>query len=179
MRILVLSPRLTESRRATFRALAEGLGELHFVGAGAPAPEVGESHAIIVDGPQPARPLAFLGAFRSAVERGAALVAIGAAPAERNGFWADLLGVVAGPEPPVGEYFARLTEAHSHITARVAREFSVLDRFAALAPLGDGKVIMDVSVALRDLAAVVERNVGAGRVVTCGFGNTDDALRTP
>src|SRR4029450_8561145 len=101
MRILVLSPRLTESRRATLRALTEGLGELHFAGAGS-VPDVGENDAIIVDGPQPARPLAFLGAVRSAVERGAALLAIGAAPAERDGFWAELLGVIAGPGAPPG-----------------------------------------------------------------------------
>jgi predicted dehydrogenase len=179
MRILVLSPRLTESRRATFRALAEGLGELHFSGAGEPVPEVGENDAIIVDGPQPARPLAFLGAVRSAVERGAALVAIGAAPAERDGFWADLLGVIAGPEPPPGEYYARVTEAHSHISARVPREFAVVDGFVPLIPLSDGKVIVDVSVALHDLAAVVETPRGAGRVVACGLGNSDTALRTP
>jgi predicted dehydrogenase len=179
MRILVLSPRLTESRRATFRALADGLGELHFSGAGEPPPEVGESDAIIVDGPQPARPLAFLGAVRSAVERGAALVAIGAAPAERDGFWADLLGVIAGPEPPPGEYYARVTEAHSHISARVPREFAVVDGFVPLIPLSDGKVIVDVSVALHDLAAVVESSRGAGRVVACGLGNSDTALRTP
>src|SRR4030095_7247791 len=179
MRILVLSPRLTESRRATFRSLAEGLGELHFSGVGEPAPEVGESDAIIVDGPQPARPLAFLGAVRSAVERGAALVAIGAAPAERDGFWADLLGVIAGPEPPPGEYYARVTEAHSHISARVPREFAVVDGFVPLIPLADGKVIVDVSVALHDLAAVVESSRGAGRVVACGLGNSDTALRTP
>jgi predicted dehydrogenase len=179
MRILVLSPRLTENRRATFRALAEGLGELHFVGPGAPAPEAGESDAIIVDGPQPARPLAFLGAVRSAVERGAALVAIGAAPAERDGFWADLLGVIAGPEPPPGEYYARVTEAHSHISARVPREFAVVDGFVPLIPLADGKVIVDVSIALHDLAAVVESPRGAGRVVACGLGNSDTALRTP
>jgi predicted dehydrogenase len=179
MRILVLSPRLTERRRATFRALAEGLGELHFVGAGEPAPEVGESDAIIVDGPQPARPLAFLGAVRLAVERGAALVAIGAAPAERDGFWADLLGVIASPEPPPGEYYARVTEAHSHISARVPREFAVVDGFVPLIPLADGKVIVDVSVALHDLAAVVESPRGSGRVVACGLGNSDTALRTP
>ncbi len=179
MRILVLSPRLTESRRATFRALADGLGEIHFSGAGEPAPEVGENDAIIVDGPQPARPLAFLGAVRSAVERGAALVAIGAAPAEREGFWADLLGVIAGPEPPPGEYYARVTEAHSHISDRVPREFAVVDGFVPLIPLSDGKVVVDVSVALHDLAAVVESARGAGRVVTCGLGNSDTALRTP
>jgi predicted dehydrogenase len=179
MRIIVLSPRLTESRRATFRALADGLGELHFSSAGEPAPEVRESDAIIVDGPQPARPLAFLGAVRSAVERGAALVAIGAAPVERDGFWADLLGVIAGPEPPPGEYYARVTEAHSHISARVPREFAVVDGFVPLIPLSDGKVIVDVSVALHDLAAVVESSRGAGRVVACGLGNSDTALRTP
>src|SRR5213594_2447212 len=143
MRILVLSPRLTESRRATLRALTEGLGELQVLGAGELAPAVSEHDAIIVDGPQPARPLAFLGAIRSAVERGAALVAIGAAPAERDGFWADLLGVIAGPEPPPGEYYARVTDAHSHISAGV------------------------------------ETSCGAGRVVACGLGNSDSALRTP
>ena len=179
MRILVLSPRLTESRRATLRALTEGLGELHVPGAGELAPAVSEHDAIIVDGPQPARPLAFLGAVRSAVERGAALVAIGAAPAERDGFWADLLGVIAGPEPPPGEYYARVTEAHSHISARVTREFAVVDGFVPLIPLADGKVIVDVSVALHDLAAVVETSRGAGRVVACGLGNSDSALRTP
>ncbi|PYM77919.1 MAG: hypothetical protein DME03_02355 [Candidatus Rokuibacteriota bacterium] len=179
MRILVLSPRLTESRRATLRALTEGLGELHVPGAGELAPAVSEHDAIIVDGPQPARPLAFLGAIRSAVERGAALVAIGAAPAERDGFWADLLGVIAGPEPPPGEYYARVTDAHSHISARVPREFAVVDGFVPLIPLADGKVIVDVSVALHDLAAVVETSRGAGRVVACGLGNSDSALRTP
>jgi predicted dehydrogenase len=179
MGILVLSPRLTQSRRATLRALTEGLGEPHFLGAGESAPDVGEHDAIIVDGPQPARPPAFLGAVRSAVERGAALVAIGAVPAERDGFWADLLGVIAGPEPPPGEYYARVTEAHSHISARVPREFAVVDGFVPLIPLADGKVIVDVSVALHDLAAVVETSRGAGRVVACGLGNSDTALRTP
>jgi len=179
VRILVLSPRLTESRRAAFRALTQGLGELHFLAPGEPAPDVGETDAIVVDGPQPAQPLAFLGAIRAAVERGAALVAVGCAPSERDGFWADLLGAVAGPEPPPGEYYARVTEAHSHISARVTREFAVVDGFVPLIPLADGKVIVDVSVALRDFAAVVETPRGAGRVVACGLGNTDAALRTP
>jgi predicted dehydrogenase len=179
MRILVLSPRLTESRRATFRALTDGLGELRFITPGEPLPDIGERDVIVVDGPQPAQPLAFLGAVRAAVEGGAALVAVGAAPVERDGFWADLLGVIAGPEPPPGEYYARVTDAHSHISARVTREFAVVDGFTPLIPLADGKVIVDVSVALRDLAAVVESPRGAGRVVACGLGNSDAALRTP
>ena len=155
MRILALSSRLTENRRAAFRALAQELGELRFVGPGEPLPDLAECDAIVVDGPQPAQPMQFLASLRARVERGAALVAIGGAPVERDGFWADLLGAVAGPEPPAGEYYARVTEAHSHISDRVTREFAVVDGFVPLIPVGDGKVIVDVSVALRDLAAVV------------------------
>src|SRR5262247_3404468 len=179
MHILVLSARLTENRRAAFRALTRELGEPHFVASGGPPPDVSECDAIVVDGPQPAQPRQLLAAIRAAVERGAALLAIGAAPVERDGFWADLLGAVAGPEPPPGEYYARVTEAHSHISDRVTREFAVVDGFVPLVPAGPGKVIVDVSVALRDLAAVVETPRAAGRVVACGLGNSDAALRTP
>jgi predicted dehydrogenase len=179
MRILVLSPRLTERRRAAFQALARELGEPHFLAPSEVTPDAAECDAIVVDGPQPPLPIEFLAAMRGAVERGAALVAVGCAPAERDGFWADLLGVVAGPEPPPGEYYARVTEAHSHLTARVMREFAVVDGFTPLVPRAHGKVIVDVSVALRDFAAVVETARGAGRVVACGLGNTDKALGTP
>ena len=179
MHILVLSSRLTENRRAAFRALTRELGEPQFVTPGDPAPDMSECDAIVVDGPQPAQPLQVLAAIRAAVERGMALVAIGGAPVERDGFWAELLGAVAGPEPPPGEYYARVTEAHSHISDRVTREFALVDGFVPLIPIADGKVIVDVSVALRDLAAVVETSRGAGRVVACGLGNTDAALRNP
>ncbi|HXJ77936.1 MAG TPA: Gfo/Idh/MocA family oxidoreductase [Candidatus Methylomirabilis sp.] len=179
MSILVLSTRLTEQRRGAFLALARGVGELRFVAPHEASADVGEYDAIIVDGPQPPLPIEFLGAIRAAVERGAALVAVGSAPAERGGFWADLLGVIASSEPPSGEYYARVTEAHSHLTARVTREFAVVDGFIPLLPLARSKVIVDVSVALRDFAAVVETPRGAGRVVACGLGNTDKALATP
>jgi predicted dehydrogenase len=179
MRVLILSARLTEGRAAAFRALTRSLGDLRFLDPSEPLPEMSEHDAIVIDGPQPARPLAALASLRAAVERGASLVAIGGAPRERDGFWADLLGVIAGPEPPAGEYYARVTPAHSHISDRVTREFAVVDGFVPLVPLADGKVIVDVSVALRDLAAVVETSLGAGRVVVCGLGNSDEALRTP
>src|SRR2546430_10380582 len=126
MHILVLSSRLTENRRAALRALTRELGEPRFVASGGPPPDVSECDAIVVDGPQPAQPLQFLGAIRAAVERGAALVAIGGAPVERDGFLADLLGAVAGPEPPAGEYYARATEAHYHITPRLTRELPLV-----------------------------------------------------
>jgi predicted dehydrogenase len=175
--VLVLSRRLTEGRRAAFRGLTESLGEPRFA-AELPADLAG-FEAIVIDGPQPAQPLERLAALRTAVEGGASLVAIGGAPIERDGFWAGLLGVIAGPEPPGGEYYARVTSAHSHISARVTREFAIVDGFVPLIPLAGGKVIVDVSVALRDVAAVVETSCGAGRVIACGLGNSDKALRTP
>jgi predicted dehydrogenase len=179
MRVLVLSARLTDQRRAAFQTLTQGDAELRFVGPGDLPGDLGDADAIVVDGPQPAHRRETLTALRAAVERGAALVAIGVAPGERDGFWAGLLGVTSGPEPPAGEYYATVTPAHSHLADRVTREFAVVDRFLPLVPLGAGTVILSVRLALRDVAAVVESTVGAGRVVACGLGNTDEALRTP
>src|SRR6516165_1180040 len=180
MHILVLSSRLTENRRAAFRALTRELGEPRFVASGGPPPDVSECDAIVVDGLQPAQPREVLAAIRAAVERGVALLAIGAAPVERDSFWADLLSAVAGPEPPPGEYYARVTDAHSHISDRVTREFAVVDGFLPLIPIADGKIIVDVSVALRnpELAQLLGRalrpdlhccgrNIGVGIV---GYG---------
>ena len=102
MRVLVLSSRLTDRRRAAFQALAQGLAELSFVQPDDLLPSLPEHDAIVVDGRPSAQPIEALGAIRAAVERGVPLVGIGAAPAERNGFWADLLGVIGGAEPPAG-----------------------------------------------------------------------------
>lgn len=179
MRALVLSARLTDRRREVFHALAPEVADLTLAVSGGTHPDFSEFEAIVIDGPQPAQTVQALGALRAAVGRGASLVAIGLAPTEPDGFWADLLGVVAGPEPPPGEYYARVTSAHSHITDRITREFAVADRFMPLVTLAGGRTIVDVRVALRDLAAIVETPLGAGRVVACGLGNTDDALSTP
>src|SRR5262249_41610714 len=131
------------------------------------------------DGMPSAQPLEILAGLRTTVERGAPLVAIGAVPVERDGFWSDLLGVVAGPEPPPGEYYATVTSTHSHISTRVAREFPVVDGFVPPPPLAGARVLGSVRAALGALPAVVESTVGAGRVVACGLGNSDAALATP
>ena len=181
MRVLVLSSRLTDRRRTAFQALANGNADVSFSFA-APqdwAPGLLEHDAIVVDGRPVAQPIEALSALRAAVERGVPLVGIGAAPSERTGFWAQLLGATSGLEPPAGEYFATVTRAHSHISDRAPREFAVVDGFVPLVPFGAGKVILNVRVALSDRAALVETMVGAGRVVACGLGNTDEALRTP
>src|SRR5262249_33284126 len=109
MRVLVLSTRLTDRRRAAFQALVQDRAELRFVASAELSAALAESDAIVVDGRQPAQPTRALAALRAAVERGVPLVAIGAAPADREGFWAHLLGVTANLEPPPGEYFAVVT----------------------------------------------------------------------
>ena len=62
MRVLIFSARLTESRRATFRSLTQGLGDPCFVVPGERRPDVGEQDTIVVDGPQPAQSLESLAA---------------------------------------------------------------------------------------------------------------------
>ena len=69
MRVLVLSARLTEGRAAAFRALTRSLGDLQFLDPPEPLPEISEHDAIVVDGPQPARPLSALASLRAAIER--------------------------------------------------------------------------------------------------------------
>jgi len=179
MRALVVSARLTDRRRAAFRALAQETAELCFVRPEELAASLPGCDAIVVDGRLPAQPLETLAELRATVARGAPLVAIGAAPTERNGFWADLLGVIGDGDPPAGEYYATVTQAHSHISDRAPREFAVVDRFVPLVPLGAERIIVNVRVALRDVPAVVESTIGAGRVVASGLGNTDGALATP
>src|SRR5262245_10456079 len=179
MRTLVVSTRLTDRRRAAFRALAQETAEVAFIQPEALEANLIECDAIVVDGRQPPQALETLSALRAVVARGVPLLAIGVGPEDRNGFWADLLGVVADGTPPEGEYYATVTEAHSHISDRAPREFAIVDRFVPFVPLGAGKAIVNVRVALRDVPAIVETSVGAGRVVSCGLGNTDDALSTP
>src|SRR5262245_6514607 len=118
MRVLVLSGRLTDRRRAAFQALASSGAEISFsfVRPEDLAPSLPEHDAIVVDGHPSAQPIETLTALREAVERGVPLVGIGAAPSERTGFWARLLGATSGPAPPAGEYFATVTSAHSHIS---------------------------------------------------------------
>lgn len=174
----MLSTRLSDARRRALAALAPDPVELRVFAAADPCPDPTEFDAIVIDGRPRSQPAERLRALRAATERGAALIAIGAAPVERDGFWADFLGVVAAGDAPLGEYYARVT-AQTPLTARLTTEFAVVDQFAPLAPLGAAAELVTVRVALRDLAAVVELSRGAGRVLVSGLGNTDAALATP
>jgi len=78
MRVLVLSSRLTDRRRAAFQALAQEPAALSFVRHEELSASLSEHDAVVVDGRPPAQPIETLGALRAAVERGVPLVAIGA-----------------------------------------------------------------------------------------------------
>jgi predicted dehydrogenase len=178
MRVAVVSARLTRRRRDLFRRLTAEPAELVFLGPES-VPEAGPGFdAVVIDGPViPPSPGALEG-LRAAVERGASLLAIGAAPPGPDPAWADLLGATACPAPAAGEYYARVAPGASPLTVRMPAEFAIVDCFAPLEPRAGAEVLVDVSVALRDRAAVVARALGAGQVVTCGLGNTDEALGT-
>ena len=190
MRAFVLSSRLTDARR---RALVVAVGEdvdLMTVPNDEPLPYLGSVDAVIIDGHPAARPAEELAGLAKWVEDGGSLLAIGAAPHGRDGFWAGLLGVTADTPHPVGEWFAKVSEAShhehrhgasSHLTQRLDSEFPVVDRFEPLR-LEEGagaQVLVGVSISFLDHAAITERSVGAGRVVTSGFGITDQALLVP
>jgi predicted dehydrogenase len=177
---LVISSRLTELRR---HALTAALGrdqQLTFLTDAALLPALDDYDAIVLDGHPVPRPAGELSTIATHVAAGGSLVALGAAPHARDGFWAPLLGVVADDPHPAGEYFAKVVAGHSHLTLRLAPEFPVVDRFEPLRLLDrGGQVAMEVSVGFCDEAAVVETPRGEGRAVAVGLGNTAESLATP
>jgi predicted dehydrogenase len=177
---LVISSRLTEPRR---RALTTALGrdeQLTFLTNANLLPPLDAFDAIVLDGHPLPRPAGELSAVATHVASGGSLVALGAAPHARDGFWAPLLGVIAGDPHPAGEYFAKVAAGHSHLTLRLEPEFPIVDRFEPLRLLdGGGQVAMEVNVGFRDEAAVVETARGEGHVVAVGFGTTAESLATP
>ena len=176
MRVLTLSSRLSERRRGALQHLLGPTAEVDLVPTGAALPSLDCYEAIVVDGHPDAQAATDLLAVRARVEAGAALIALGAASHDTEGFWADLLGVVAGRPLPAGEYFAKVTRQAGSLTDRLADEFPVIDRFEPLRPHGDAVVLVSVSIGYTDHPAVVERRLGHGRLLVSGLGNTDDAL---
>ena len=180
MAVFVLSARLTESRRAIWTALTQEIGEPRFVAPGDSLPDVGglRRHR---DRRAAATPAARVPRCAEG-GGGAGRRARGHRPRARRA--RRLLGGSARRDRrPRAACPASTTPASPRPTPTSRRGSSRSSRWwtasCRLTPLADGKVIVDVSVALRDLAAVVETRRGAGRVVACGLGNTDAALRTP
>lgn len=140
--------------------------------------------AVLLDGPLPDLDEAGVASLTAAVERGAALLAVGAAPAadEDRGGLVGLLGAARATSglTTQAEVFATVAGRGSTLTARSAPEFPVVDAVAPLVPLsGDLEPVLTCSLGFRHHLVVGARPVGRGRVVVSSLGTTDRALGFP
>ncbi len=87
---------------------------------------------------------------------------------------AELSGATAGERFGHGEWFATL--GSSPAAARLDPEFAVAAELVELVPAEGTEVLVTTSVGFRHRPTVVARQMGAGLVVTCGFGPPDRAL---
>jgi predicted dehydrogenase len=180
MRCLVMSTRSPGRRRDALAPLFGPGDAVTWLPTGATLPALGAFDAIVVDGHPGPRPPGELATLGRRVEQGASLLAIGAAPHEQDGFWAGLLGAVAGDPFPAGEWFGRVGPRPSLLTARIDGEFTLVDRVEPLVPQRQGtQVIVTVRRGMTDHPVVVAHRRGAGGVVASGLGLADEALANP
>lgn len=166
-RALIVSSRLTESRRHALEALATGaveVGGADVLPASADLPSPQNYECFVVDGGTAGPSSDWLAELYRRVEAGASLVLIG------------------GDGRPDGarhlcEWFARVVSPTSELTRRVPDEFPIVDRLEPLTPAPTAKVHVSVSVGFTDRPVLAELASGRGRVVSSGLGNTDEALR--
>ena len=143
-----------------------------------------DHHSVLLDGPLPELDRAGVASLTAAVERGASLLAVGAAPAaagDRGGL-AGLLGAAraTSSRTTAAEVFATVAGDRSTLAARSAPEFPVVDAVAPLVPL-DGALepVLTCSIGFRHHLVVGTRSIGRGRVVVSSLGTTDRALGFP
>ena len=122
--------------------------------------------AVVVVGDPGPLPASELTALARLVSDGATLLALGV---PGDDAWTRLTGVRGGDGVAGGEVFA--TVAHDGpATHRTVEEFPVHGSFRWLDPISDVTPLLTSSIRFAHRPAVVERHVGAGRVVTSGFG---------
>lgn len=121
---------------------------------------------VLVAGDPAAAPVEVLADVTVAVERGAVLVCLGVPEGEG---WAAITGVRPGEVVPGGEVFATVA-ARTPATARITGEFPVAGTFRWLEPVADVATLLTSSIRFAHRPALVQRRLGEGRVVTCGFG---------
>ena len=141
--------------------------------------------AVVLDGPVTGLTAAGVAALTAAVERGAALLALGAAEPAGQGASPELtrlLGATATPPAHAQplELFATVAGQGSTLTARSVGEFPVVDVVAPLAPTtGDLVPVLTCSIGFRHHLTVGTRLVGRGQVTVSSLGTTDRALAFP
>lgn len=142
---------------------------------GAEQVAVDDAPDVLLVGDDPGQvPLALLTDITAAVERGAVLVCLGAPAGEG---WQAITGVRRGEAVPGGEVFATVA-SRTRATARVTGEFPVAGTFHWLEPVAEVATLLTSSIRFAHRPAVVQRRLGRGRVVTCGFGADAVVRRT-
>ena len=152
MRVTLLSP-----DGPALDALVPGAERVD-IGAG---PDV-----VLLAGPTDAVLVELLVEVTGAVERGAVLLCLGA-PAGVG--WEAITGVAPGELVPGGEVYATVS-TRTHETARITGEFPVAGTFRWLEPVAETTTLLTSSIRFAHRPALVQRRLGRGRVVTCGFG---------
>ena len=183
VRILVVSSRLTESRRAVLTRLAAAEGEPVFLAAhDLEAFASGDRpDAVLLDGPMETPSPELCRRLEGWVEAGTSVVALGtAAGAGPTGGWVDVLWSSAQPPVPPGEVFARVADPDDPLVTRVDPEFGVVDVFQPLSPAHDAmRPLLQVTHRFVNQGAVLAAERGQGSLVVSGLGNTDAALGVP
>src|SRR5205807_9335199 len=141
MRILMVSSRLTDSRRRALTALATGavdLARTHVVATASDLPSPERYGAVVVDGGTDGLTSHWLTALYRHVEAGASLLLIGGATGSAHR----------------AERFAKVVSPTSVLTQRVPEEFPVVDRLQPLTLAPSAQVCLSVSVGLTDQPAL-------------------------
>jgi predicted dehydrogenase len=148
-------------------------------------PPVAGYAAVLVDGAADGVDQSWLEDLLRAIEGGTCALVLAApaarragSPAARNA-WSHVLGVGDAVARPFGEWFAKPAFGAGPVVRRLPDEFAVCDRLVTFDPAGDSQTILTVSVGFSDRPVVLERRLGAGRLVVAGLGNETSALAHP
>ncbi|MGI8776069.1 MAG: Gfo/Idh/MocA family protein [Acidimicrobiales bacterium] len=183
MRIVIVSCRLTDRRRAALTGLVATEGTPVFLDIDEIENLLADDRpgAVVLDGPLGPPSAALAGQLQGWVARGTAVLALSpAAGAGPSGRWAELLCATAQPPMPAGEVFARVTDADEPLVARVDAEFPLVDVFQPLSPVTDGvRPVLSVTYRFVNQTALLVAERGEGRVVVSGLGATEQALVAP
>jgi predicted dehydrogenase len=183
VRIVVVSSRLSDGRRAALTRLVAAEGEPVLVSPAEVEASGGgdRPQAVLFDGPLPPPSPELAGRLEAWVEAGSSLVAVGTVGAAGPpAGWVDVLWASAQPPVPPGEVFARVAEPDHPLVARIDPEFPVVDVFQPLSPAHDAmEPLLQVTYRFCNQGAVLAGERGRGLVVVSGLGNTDAALAVP
>ena len=157
VRVIVLWDGVESRRRLLLDLLGPGV-EAEWSTDAVPA----EATAVLVDAPAAAD----AGALERLADRGGSVVVLGGGTAALT----EVTGVLPSDARPHTEWLAVVDRSAGPLVERLPGDVPVVDRFVPLSAGGGMTILAAVSVGFADLAAVVERPLGSGRVVTFGFG---------